>query len=60
MNILGFQDETDMKLVAPSATDEALVAAAKLGNHQAFAELWTRHSNTHSRWPIESWETETR
>ena len=46
MNILGFQDETDMKLVAPSATDEALVAAAKLGNHQAFAELWTRHSNT--------------
>ena len=45
MNTLGFQDEIDMKLVAP-ATDEALVAAAKLGNHPAFAELWTRHSNT--------------
>jgi RNA polymerase sigma-70 factor (ECF subfamily) len=46
MNTLGFQDEIDMKLVAPAATDEALVAAAKLGNHPAFAELWTRHSNT--------------
>jgi hypothetical protein len=44
MNTLGFQDEIDMKLVAPAATDEALVAAAKLGNHPAFAELWTRHS----------------
>jgi hypothetical protein len=46
MNTLGFQDETDMKLVAPAATDEALVAATKLGNHPAFAELWTHHSNT--------------
>jgi RNA polymerase sigma-70 factor (ECF subfamily) len=46
MNTIGFQDEIDMKLVAPAATDEALVAAAKLGNHPAFAELWTRHSNT--------------
>jgi Sigma-70 region 2 len=46
MNTLEFQDEIDMKLVAPAATDEALVAAAKLGNHPAFAELWTRHSNT--------------
>jgi len=45
MNTLGFQDEIDMKLVAADATDEALVAAAKLGNHPAFAELWTRHSN---------------
>jgi RNA polymerase sigma-70 factor, ECF subfamily len=35
-----------MKLVASAATDEALVAAARLGNHPAFSELWTRHSNT--------------
>jgi RNA polymerase sigma-70 factor, ECF subfamily len=27
-------------------TDESLVAAAKSGNHPAFVELWTRHSNT--------------
>jgi RNA polymerase sigma-70 factor, ECF subfamily len=46
MDTLGFQDEIDMNLVAPAATDEALVAAAKLGNHPAFAELWTRYSNT--------------
>ena len=45
MNTLGFQEEIDMKLGAPAATDEALVAAARLGNHAAFAELWTRHSN---------------
>ena len=30
------------KLVDP---DEALVAAAKLGDHPAFVELWRRHSN---------------
>jgi RNA polymerase sigma-70 factor, ECF subfamily len=29
-----------------AATDEGLVAAAKLGAHPAFVELWTRHSNT--------------
>src|ERR1700733_10814416 len=46
MRTSGFQDEIEMKLVAPAVTDEALVAAAKLGNHPAFAELWTRHSNT--------------
>jgi RNA polymerase sigma-70 factor (ECF subfamily) len=46
MNTLGFQEEIDAKLVLPAATDEVLVAAAKLGNHPAFAELWTRHSNT--------------
>jgi RNA polymerase sigma-70 factor (ECF subfamily) len=33
------------KLVDPAATDEALVAAAKLGDHPAFLELWTRHSS---------------
>jgi RNA polymerase sigma-70 factor, ECF subfamily len=30
---------------APASTDEVLVAAAKLGDHQAFLELWTRHSS---------------
>jgi RNA polymerase sigma-70 factor (ECF subfamily) len=45
MNASEFQDEIDMKLVAAAATDETLVAAAKLGNQLAFAELWTRHSN---------------
>jgi RNA polymerase sigma-70 factor, ECF subfamily len=37
--------ETDVKLVALAATDEVLVAAAKLGDHSAFLELWTRHSS---------------
>ncbi|HEX3941135.1 MAG TPA: sigma-70 family RNA polymerase sigma factor [Acidobacteriaceae bacterium] len=35
----------NVKLVDPAATDEALVAAAKLGDHPAFWELWMRHSN---------------
>jgi RNA polymerase sigma-70 factor, ECF subfamily len=41
------QDEllANVKLADPAATDEALVAAAKLGDHPAFLELWTRHSN---------------
>jgi RNA polymerase sigma-70 factor (ECF subfamily) len=30
-------------MVAPVAADEALVAAAKLGDHNAFVELWARH-----------------
>jgi len=38
--------QDDVELVVPAATDEVLVAAAKLGDHPAFAELWTRHSNT--------------
>jgi RNA polymerase sigma-70 factor (ECF subfamily) len=33
------------KLVDPAATDAVLVAAAKLGDHSVFSELWTRHSN---------------
>jgi RNA polymerase sigma-70 factor (ECF subfamily) len=33
------------KPVDPAATDAVLVAAAKLGDHPAFSELWTRHSN---------------
>ena len=41
------QDEflANAQLVDPAATDEALVAAAKLGDHPAFLELWKRHSN---------------
>jgi RNA polymerase sigma-70 factor (ECF subfamily) len=38
--------QDDVELVVPAATDEALVAEAKLGDHPAFAELWTRHSHT--------------
>jgi RNA polymerase sigma-70 factor, ECF subfamily len=33
------------KLANRAATDEALVAAAKLGDGPAFLELWARHSN---------------
>jgi RNA polymerase sigma-70 factor (ECF subfamily) len=36
----------NVKFAAPAPTDEVLVAAAKLGDHPAFVELWTRHSNT--------------
>jgi RNA polymerase sigma-70 factor, ECF subfamily len=41
------QDELqeNVKFVAPASTDKVLVAAAKLGDHQAFLELWTRHSS---------------
>jgi RNA polymerase sigma-70 factor (ECF subfamily) len=38
-------DKISIELPA-SATDEVLVAAAKLGDCAAFAELWERHSNT--------------
>jgi RNA polymerase sigma-70 factor, ECF subfamily len=37
---------TNVKAVAPAASDEVLVAAAKLGDRLAFMELWTRHSVT--------------
>ena len=46
MDTRRLQDEIDVKLVVPATADEVLVAAAKLGDHPAFAELWTRHSNT--------------
>jgi RNA polymerase sigma-70 factor (ECF subfamily) len=36
----------NVKFAALAPTDDVLVAAAKLGNHHAFAELWTRHSKT--------------
>lgn len=41
------QDElpANARSVDPAATDETLVAAAKLGDHPAFLELWRRHSN---------------
>jgi RNA polymerase sigma factor (sigma-70 family) len=40
------QDEINLKIIGTDETDEALVAAAKLGDHPAFVELWTRYSNT--------------
>jgi RNA polymerase sigma factor (sigma-70 family) len=40
------QDSINLKFVGSATTDEVLVAAAKAGNHPAFAELWTRYSNT--------------
>jgi RNA polymerase sigma-70 factor, ECF subfamily len=47
MDLQTQQDEllASVTLVDPAPTDEVLVAAAKLGNHPAFLELWTRHSN---------------
>ena len=41
------QDELlpNVKFVATAQTDEVLIAAAKSGDHPAFMELWTRHSN---------------
>jgi len=41
------QDElpTNVKFVVLTSTDEVLVAAAKLGDQQAFLELWRRHSS---------------
>ena len=35
----------NVKCAALAPTDEVLVAAAKSGDHPAFLELWTRHSN---------------
>ena len=46
MQSCGLQDEINAKFIGPAATDEVLVAAAKSGNHPAFAELWRRYSNT--------------
>jgi RNA polymerase sigma-70 factor (ECF subfamily) len=47
MNTSSSKDEFSEKLfTAAAATDEVLVAAAKLGDRPAFAELWVRHSNT--------------
>src|ERR1700733_4341977 len=46
MDTRRLQDVIALKLVVPATADEVLVAAAKLGDHSAFAELWTRHSHT--------------
>src|ERR1700730_16165871 len=46
MESSGLQDEINMNFIGSGATDEALVGAAKRGDHPSFAELWTRHSNT--------------
>jgi len=45
MELCELQEEINMKFVGPAVTDEVLVAAAKVGDHPAFVELWTRHSN---------------
>ena len=42
----GSENEISLKLLVAAATDEVLVAAAKLGDRPAFGELWERHSNT--------------
>ena len=34
------------KFAALAPTDDALIAASKLGDHHAFAELWKRHSRS--------------
>jgi RNA polymerase sigma-70 factor (ECF subfamily) len=39
-------NELSLKLLAAAATDEVLVAAAKLADRPAFGELWERPSNT--------------
>ena len=44
MESYGLRNGIDVKFIVPA--DEDLVAAAKLRDHPAFAELWTRHSNT--------------
>jgi RNA polymerase sigma-70 factor, ECF subfamily len=46
MNNCSSLDEFSVKFLAGAATDEGLVAAAKLGDRPAFAELWVRHSNS--------------
>ena len=38
-------DEISVILFVAATTDDVLVAAAKLGDRPAFAELWKRHSN---------------
>jgi RNA polymerase sigma-70 factor, ECF subfamily len=46
MNIYRSEDQRTPDLLAVAATDDVLVAAAKLGDRPAFAELWERHSST--------------
>jgi RNA polymerase sigma-70 factor (ECF subfamily) len=46
MDMCRSEDQRTAKLPAAAAADEVLVAAAKLGDRSAFAELWGRHSST--------------
>lgn len=39
-NASRLHDEISVRLLAAAAPDEVLVAAAKLGDRPAFAELW--------------------
>jgi RNA polymerase sigma-70 factor, ECF subfamily len=45
MEMGNLQDEIGVEFMAPAATDDVLVVAAKSGNHPAFVELWKRYSN---------------
>jgi RNA polymerase sigma-70 factor (ECF subfamily) len=47
MDSRGTLDELpgNVKFVAPASADDVLVGAAKLGDHPAFLELWTRYSS---------------
>jgi RNA polymerase sigma-70 factor, ECF subfamily len=45
MDTCGSQDQSSVRF-PPAASDEGLVAVAKLGDRSAFAELWKRHSRT--------------
>jgi RNA polymerase sigma-70 factor (ECF subfamily) len=44
MKLCELEEEINVDSNISSATDEALVAEAKSGNHAAFAKLWERHS----------------
>jgi RNA polymerase sigma-70 factor (ECF subfamily) len=44
MKSRGMRDETQVKFVASTTTDNLLIPAAKAGDHSAFMELWMRHS----------------
>jgi RNA polymerase sigma-70 factor, ECF subfamily len=46
MDTYGSDDEITVKLLPAAATDEVLVAAAKLGDRPAFEELWERYSSS--------------
>jgi hypothetical protein len=59
MDTRGLRDEINVKLVVPAATDEVLVAAAKLGVTPPLRSCGRATRIQHSRWPIASWETET-
>jgi hypothetical protein len=45
MNTSRLHDEISVRLLASAAPDDVLVAAAKLGDRPAFAEVWERHTS---------------